>query len=268
MLVIKLIPAQVWQDSREKALGSIDQRLPKSKAGFWIILSIWLTGLAVAAFLAVKIIFSQIEISRRLPMMKYNPLHGDSPMHTAHILLVDDEERFVLNLAKLLKARGLMSPQPMTASKPLIYYRPKRSIDVVVLDVRMPGMNGIETLQHIKDRYPDIEVIMLTGQASLKDGIQAMRRGAFDYIQKPCDIDELEALIRDALRMEQIKRHPVLWRRSTRRRTHAVQLLSAAAPGHPWQRSSIFDHYRHGEGARNLFVVDDQRSYSRYYQSQ
>jgi DNA-binding NtrC family response regulator len=72
------------------------------------------------------------------------------------------------------------------------------SIDVVVLDVKMPGMDGIETLKAIKARYPLIEVIMLTGHATVESAIDGMKDGALDYLMKPCDMDVLMAKVREA----------------------------------------------------------------------
>ena len=84
-------------------------------------------------------------------------------------------------------------------------------VDVVVLDVKMPGMDGIETLREIKNRSPIVEVIMLTGHANLEVAIQGMEYGAFDYLMKPISIDELLYKLEDAnqkrrLHMEKIKR--------------------------------------------------------------
>lgn len=177
-------------------------------------------------------------------------------MNAVHILLVDDEERFVLNLGRLMKARGFVVFTAFDGRGALELLASEKEIAVVVLDVRMPGMDGIGTLQQIKERHPDIEVIMLTGQATLEDGIQAVRLGAFDYLQKPCDIEDLEAKVRAACSVEQIKRHPVLWPRSTA----GEIILSGFLPLFPEDTIDsalkIFTRYRNGDGAQMLFVVD------------
>ncbi|MGQ9484352.1 MAG: response regulator [Desulfosoma sp.] len=74
----------------------------------------------------------------------------------------------------------------------------QHSVDVVVLDVRMPGMDGLEVLQEIKKRWPLVEVILLTGHASVESGLQGMELRAFDYVMKPCKLTELLPKIEQA----------------------------------------------------------------------
>jgi DNA-binding NtrC family response regulator len=106
------------------------------------------------------------------------------------ILIVDDEERFRLTLAKLLKVRELdvttlgSGPEALEALK-------QEQYDVIVLDVRMPGMDGIETLAEIKKLNPNIEVIILTGHASVDAAVDIMKLGGYDYLLKPCSVEEL-----------------------------------------------------------------------------
>ncbi len=127
------------------------------------------------------------------------------------VLLIDDEERFVLNLAKLMRGRGF---DVLTAfDGPSGIAAAEQGVDVVVLDVKMPGMGGIDALQQIKAASPETEVLMLTGHVDVDTGIEAMREGALDYLMKPCDIDDLVAKIREAHEIGGIKRHPVLWPR-------------------------------------------------------
>jgi DNA-binding NtrC family response regulator len=74
-----------------------------------------------------------------------------------------------------------------------------RNLDVVILDVKMPGMDGVQTLQEIKKRFPLIEVIMLTGHATVESAVEGMKLGAYDYLMKPCDIDELISKVQAAV---------------------------------------------------------------------
>ena len=116
----------------------------------------------------------------------------------AKILLVDDESPFVEALSKRLTMRELQVSIALSGPEALEKLEQNPSIDVVVLDVKMPGMDGIETLKAIKARDPLIEVIMLTGHATVESAIDGMKVGALDYLMKPCDMDVLMAKVREA----------------------------------------------------------------------
>jgi two-component system, OmpR family, response regulator len=118
-------------------------------------------------------------------------------MEKFKVLVVDDEEDFLETIVKRLQARELDAVGVESGEKALQVLE-GRDVDVVVLDVRMPGMDGIETLKEIKKRRPAIEVIMLTGHASVESGIQGMQLGAFDYVMKPVPLDELLDKMRQA----------------------------------------------------------------------
>jgi DNA-binding response OmpR family regulator len=113
------------------------------------------------------------------------------------VLLVDDEPDFLATLVKRLKKRKLEVFAASTGKEALDMLK-GTLVDVVVLDVRMPDMDGIETLREIKKLRPEVEVIMLTGHASVEVAIQGMELGAFDYLMKPMDIDELLYKLQDA----------------------------------------------------------------------
>ena len=111
-------------------------------------------------------------------------------MEPTHILLVDDEESFRLPLSKRLAKRGFVVEQAADGKQCLALLGDKR-IDVVVLDVKMPGMSGIDVLQSIKNKYPGLEVILLTGHATTASGVEGIKSGAFDYLTKPIELDQL-----------------------------------------------------------------------------
>lgn len=113
------------------------------------------------------------------------------------VLLVDDEVGFVETMSKRLSKRQLMI-LPAYSGRQALEKLEKNSVDVVILDVKMPGMDGIETLREIKKIYPLVEVIMLTGHATIETAVEGMRLGAFDYLMKPCEIEELVAKVIDA----------------------------------------------------------------------
>ena len=123
---------------------------------------------------------------------------GDK-MEKINVLLVDDETDFLSTMAKRLGKRGLNPMKAETGETALSILR-THDVDVVVLDVKMPGMDGIQTLKEIKLIDPIVEVIMLTGHASVEVAIQGMEMGAFDYLMKPTEIDELCYKLEDAYR--------------------------------------------------------------------
>lgn len=113
------------------------------------------------------------------------------------VLLVDDEIDFLETLVKRLRKRKL-DVLSASSGRQALEILGKEPVDVVVLDVRMPDMDGIATLKAVKKISPSVEVIMLTGHASLEVAIQGMELGAFDYLMKPMDIDELLYKLQDA----------------------------------------------------------------------
>jgi len=109
---------------------------------------------------------------------------------TGNILIVDDEDDFRITLVKRLQKRNLNVFGAESGLKALDLMN-KLIFDVVVLDVKMPGLDGIETLREMKKKKPLTEVILLTGHGSMESGIEGMKLGAFDYVMKPVNIDEL-----------------------------------------------------------------------------
>jgi two-component system response regulator CpxR len=113
---------------------------------------------------------------------------------TVRVLLIDDEPQFVEVLAERLEARGFTVQTALTGDEGLAKLQ-EQEADVVILDVQMPGRDGVETLREIKRIKPLIEVIMLTGHATIESGIQGLKLGAYDYLMKPTDTEDLVAKI-------------------------------------------------------------------------
>jgi two-component system, OmpR family, response regulator len=111
-------------------------------------------------------------------------------MEKFRVLVVDDEDDFRNTLIKRLETRKVPVTGAAGGDEALSLLK-EQDFDVVVLDVKMPGKDGIEILQEMKKLKPHIEIILLTGHASVESGIQGMRLGAFDYIIKPTPLDEL-----------------------------------------------------------------------------
>ncbi|OIP96408.1 MAG: two-component system response regulator [Syntrophobacteraceae bacterium CG2_30_61_12] len=121
-----------------------------------------------------------------------------------NVLLVDDELEFLDTLIKRMKKRGLQVAG-VNRGEDALAWLDREPVDVVVLDVKMPGLDGIETLREIKNRRPLVEVIMLTGHANMEVAVQGMELGAFDYLMKPMDIDELIYKLQDANRKKSLQ---------------------------------------------------------------
>ncbi|RLB12784.1 MAG: response regulator [Deltaproteobacteria bacterium] len=124
-------------------------------------------------------------------------------MDAFKVLFVDDEMDFLETLMKRMKKRGV-DVEGVGSGEEALKMLEDKQVDVVVLDVKMPGMDGIETLQEIKKRYPLVEVIMLTGHANVEVAIQGMELGAFDYLMKPMAIDELSFKLKDAYKKKSL----------------------------------------------------------------
>ncbi len=124
------------------------------------------------------------------------------------ILIVDDEPDFREIIAKKLKKRELACDDAANGSAALNKIREK-NYDVVLLDVKMPGMDGIATLREIKRIAPMTEVVMLTGHASVESGINGIKYGAFDYLMKPIDTDLLVEKLDAANERKQVQQEKI-----------------------------------------------------------
>ena len=115
----------------------------------------------------------------------------------ASVLLVDDEEQFLDVLSQRLKTRGL-KVDTVTSGEDALKQVEDHNFDAIIVDLAMPGIDGIETLKRIKEKRPDLEIIMLTGHATVKSGIEAMKLGADDFLEKPVDLNVLLEKIGEA----------------------------------------------------------------------
>ena len=115
----------------------------------------------------------------------------------AKVLLVDDEADFLKTLAERLETRG-MKVSTATTGEDAVASADKEGYDLIILDLAMPGIDGLETLKRIKAKQPDAEIIMLSGQGSIRTSIEAMKLGAGDFLQKPVNITELMDKISEA----------------------------------------------------------------------
>lgn len=120
-------------------------------------------------------------------------------MRKTKVMIIDDELDFAITLAERLRLRDFEAMPVGSAEESIIIMQEGWQPDVVIVDLKMPGLDGIETLTLIKQHDPAIEVILLTGHGSTTAGIKGMKRGLFDYLMKPVDIGELVAKIKQAM---------------------------------------------------------------------
>jgi len=116
----------------------------------------------------------------------------------AKVLLVDDEREFVAILTQRLTKRNYSVAFAHSGKDAIAQLAEDKDIEVVLLDVKMPGLDGIDTLKLIKKKWPLVEVIMLTGHSTLDSAINAIKLGAYDFLLKPVEIEKLESKMQKA----------------------------------------------------------------------
>jgi DNA-binding NtrC family response regulator len=124
------------------------------------------------------------------------------------VLVVDDEEEFRDMTIKRLSKRDILAEGAESGEQALERIK-RNDIDVVLLDVKMPGMGGVEALRQIKQAQPLIEVVMLTGHASVESGIDGMKLGAFDYLMKPMEFESLLEKLTEAYERKRIQQDKI-----------------------------------------------------------
>ncbi len=133
-------------------------------------------------------------------------------MSIANVLLVDDEAEFVETFSERLVLRNLEISKAFSGEEALQVLDENKNVEVVILDVKMPGMDGIETLAEIKRKNPLVEVMMLSGHADVTSAIEGMKRGAFDYLIKPVYMYQIITKVTEA---------------ATKKRQHEEKIIQA-----------------------------------------
>ncbi len=176
----------------------------------------------------------------------------------ARVLVVDDERDLAKNLASLLKRRQFDAETAFNGFEALDAVKDRGPFEIVLLDVNMPGMDGIEVLHKLKAMLPEVEVILLTGHATVEIGIEAIRAGAFDYLIKPCDIEDLTEKLRSATDLKQIRRHPVLWPRTTVGEVMLYAYQPLTTGDSLIKAFEVFNSDRRKMAGETLFIVDHE----------
>lgn len=152
-------------------------------------------------------------------------------MEDFRVLVVDDEKDFLETFVNRLRRRNLDVTGVESGERALELLK-GQLFDVVILDVKMPGMDGVETLRGMKSKRPLMEVIMLTGHATVESGIEGMKLGAFDYIMKPADLDDLIKKMTQAYE---------------KKRTHEEKIQQARIRELKVHPSKVFEHIKEDE---------------------
>jgi len=117
-------------------------------------------------------------------------------------LIVDDERGFVETMAKRLEKRNMTVFQAFDGDEAMVRLAEHPNVQVVILDMKMPGKDGLVVLQEIKEAYPLVEVIMLTGHATVPSAVEGIQHGAYDYLMKPCSFEDLNQKIAEAVELK------------------------------------------------------------------
>ena len=127
-----------------------------------------------------------------------------------NFLLVDDEEEFVTAIVERLRKRGFTVECALTGTEALNKIEKNDSIDVVILDIRLPDIDGIDILRNIRKKHPLIEVIIVSGYAAIDSAVESIKLGAFDYLEKPFDINDLISKAKKAVQKKRERETKIL----------------------------------------------------------
>ncbi|MEJ2105566.1 MAG: response regulator, partial [Ignavibacteriaceae bacterium] len=127
-----------------------------------------------------------------------------------NLLLVDDEEEFIAAIAERLRKRGFTAECVFTGNEALNQLEKNNFIDVVILDIRLPDLNGVDVLKKIKSKNPLVEVIIISGYAAIDSAVESLKLGAFDYLEKPFDLNDLISKANQAVQKKREREAKIL----------------------------------------------------------
>ena len=142
-----------------------------------------------------------------------------------NLLFVDDEEQFLTSMSKRLEARGFHVLAVNRGEKAIEAAR-THSVDIALVDLKMPGMNGEETLKALKQEHSWMEIVILTGHGSIDSPVECTQGGAHSYLQKPCDLEQILEVLKEAYKKRVMNRHQI-------GEIQMAELLQGVNPGSP-----------------------------------
>ncbi len=128
-------------------------------------------------------------------------------MRETHVLVVDDEAAERITLGEVLRLEGYQVTLAASGEEALALTRDEMPFDLVILDLRLPGMDGLQVLEKLHSAKPEVIVVLITGYATLETAIEALRQGAYDYLLKPCPVEEILAVARKGLAELEKEKH-------------------------------------------------------------
>jgi DNA-binding NtrC family response regulator len=129
-----------------------------------------------------------------------------------NLLFVDDEEQFLESMRKRLEARDFNVLTVNRGEKAIAAAR-ENPVDIALVDLKMPGLGGEETLKILKQEHPWMEIVILTGHGSIDSAVDCTREGAYSYLQKPCDLDQLMDVLKDAYKKRVMNKNSIAEKR-------------------------------------------------------
>lgn len=128
--------------------------------------------------------------------------------HKINLLFVDDEEQFLESMRKRLEARDFNVLAVNRGEKAIMAAR-ENPVDIALVDLKMPGLGGEETLKALKKNHPWMEIVILTGHGSIDSAVECTREGAYSYLQKPCELEQLMEVLKDAFKKRVMNKHRI-----------------------------------------------------------
>lgn len=125
-----------------------------------------------------------------------------------NLLIVDDEEQFLTSIKKSLEVREF-NVTAVNCGEKAIQAAREKPVDIALVDLKMPGIDGEETLKGLKKEHKWMEIIILTGHGSVNSAVECTKSGAYKYLQKPCELDELLETLKDAYQKRVMNKHNI-----------------------------------------------------------
>ncbi len=157
--------------------------------------------------------------------------------HKINLLFVDDEEQFLASMKKQLEVRDF-NVVAVNRGEKALEAADKMNIDIALVDLKMPGLDGEETLKALKEKHQWMEIVILTGHGTIDSAVGTMQSGAYAYLQKPCKLDELMGILQEAYKKKVMNKNQI----EEKRMNQLLKLSQSTSPREILRRLSEIDH--------------------------